>query len=142
VPLQFYQPRAVKYWNGSSWVVPQDFGNVKMWDGSTWRHVGVRPYADFASASFTPTGGSSAEAPTYLEDIGSNFASITISCTESAVWTHNGGFDASVTSGGSASSITFSLFSLDSEFINIQCSASAAGGAPEYWDIYLETIGN
>ena len=142
MPLQFYQSRAVKYWNGSSWVGSQDFGAIKMWNGSTWQVVGIRPYADFASASFSPAGGASAGSAEILSDTGQNFASVTISCTENAVWTHNGSFYASVASGGSASSITFSIFSQGSEFADIACSATAAGGAPQYWEIYLETSGN
>lgn len=142
MPLQFYQPRAVKYWNGSSWVGSQDFGGVKMWNGSIWSHVGIRPYADFVSATFTPAGGASAGSPTYLEDYASTFAAVTISCTQSAVWTHNGSFYSSVASGGSSSSITFSVSSQGSVFVDIQCSAIADGGAPQYWSISLETSGN
>lgn len=145
MPLQFYQPRIVKYWNGSSWVVPQDFGNVKMWNGSTWSHVGIRPYADFASGSFTPSGGASAASPVYLEDYGFEGldASVRITCTESAVWTHNGSNYASVISGGASTAITFSLNTTPfSSSVNIQCSATTGGGAPQYWDITLESIGD
>ena len=143
MPLTFLSAKAVKYWNGSSWVGSQDFGAVKMWNGSTWQVVGIRPYADVALTTFSPDGGASYPG-TYLSDSQYNTgASITINASASVVWNwsadnSNGG--ASVVNGGSASSITFTLsyagYSYDTSFV-----VNASNGAEtKYWEVYLESL--
>ena len=66
-------------------------------------------YGTADAAAFTPDGGTFNN-PVLLEDISTNTASVTISCTQTATWTWEksgaGGF-ASVSNGGSATSITF-----------------------------------
>jgi hypothetical protein len=137
VPLAFTQARAVKYWNGSSWVGSQDFGNVKLWNGSTWQTVGIRPYADIPLVTFSPDGGTSGS-PTYLADYQNDAAAaVTISASSSVVWNYSGGdgFNgyATVASGSSASSITF--YALDTGGFNEQIfNVSASTGAEtKYW---------
>ena len=143
MPLTFLSAKAVKYWNGSSWVGSQDFGDVKMWNGSTWQGVGIRPYADVALTTFSPDGGASAPG-TYLSDSQySSMASVTISASASVVWnwTIGGGAgQATVANGGSASSIQFYLpytgFTADSFFL----VNASTGAANKYWEVYLESL--
>ena len=142
MPLAFLSAKAVKYWNGSSWVGSGDFGDVKMWNGSTWQYVGIRPYADVALTTFSPDGGASAPG-TYLSDSQySTSAGVSISASASVVWnwTVTGSGQASVANGGSASSIDFVLpyvgFSYDSFFL----VSASTGAANKYWEVYLEVI--
>ena len=91
--------------------------------------------------TFTPDGGTSAGTRVILEDTGQLSASLTISCTESAVWTWTelGSGTASVSSGGSATSITFQVSTTSfggfrySEF-TVQATA---GGITRYWTVNL-----
>ena len=142
MPLTFLSAKAVKYWNGSSWVGSGDFGGVKMWNGSTWQYVGIRPYADVALTTFSPDGGASAPG-TYLSDSQySTSAGVSISASASVVWnwTVTGSGIASVANGGSASSIDFVLpyvgFTTDSTFL----VSASTGAANKYWEVYLEVI--
>jgi hypothetical protein len=147
VPLTFLSAKAVKYWNGSSWVGSQDFGAVKMWNGSTWQGVGIRPYADVALVTFSPDGGTSGS-PTGLEDYQNDAAAaVTITASSSVVWTWSGGdgFNgyATVASGSSASSISF--YASDTGGYNQQeFSVSASTGAEtKYWYVTVisESLG-
>ena len=142
MPLAFTTAKAVKYWNGSSWVGSQDFGAVKMWNGSTWQVVGIRPYADVALTTFSPDGGATSPG-TYLSDSQYNTnASVTINASASVVWNWNvtGAGEATVVNGGSASSITFTLpysgFSYDSFFL----VSASNGSETKYWEVYLESL--
>jgi hypothetical protein len=139
--LQFYQSRAVKYWNGSSWVGSQDFGDVKIWNGSAWQVVGIRPYADFALTTFSPDGGASYPGTLLTDSQYASMASVTISASASVVWnwTIGGGAgQTSVANGGSASSIQFYLpytgFAADSFFL----VNASTGAETKYWEVYLE----
>jgi len=145
VPLAFTTAKAVKYWNGSSWVGSQDFGAVKIWNGSAWQGVGIRPYADVVLTTFSPDGGATSPG-TYLSDSQyATMASVTISASASVVWnwTIGGGAgQSSVLNGGSASSIQFYLpytgfgGSSDSFFL-----VNASNGVEtKYWEVYLEVI--
>jgi hypothetical protein len=94
-----------------------------------------------SNVSFTPDGGTSAGTRVILEDYGQLSASLTISCTASAVWTWTelGSGTASVSSGGSATSITFQVSTTSfggfkySEF-TVQATA---GGITRYWTVNL-----
>ena len=141
MPLTFLSAKAVKYWNGSSWVGSGDFGGVKMWNGSTWQYVGIRPYADVALTTFSPDGGTSGS-PTELTDYQyENQATVTITASSSVVWTYSGGDGyngfANFASGGSGSSITFYAADLG-YYNNQQFNVSASDGATtKYWFIDL-----
>jgi hypothetical protein len=138
VPLTFLSAKAVKYWNGSSWVGSGDFGAVKMWNGSTWQYVGIRPAADVALVTFSPAGGT-ISSPTFdtAEAYGSQ-AGYTITASSSVVWnwTSNdfNGY-ASVGSGGSASSIEL-IAAYTGGFNEQTFNVSASNGAEtKYWVI-------
>lgn len=94
--------------------------------------------------TFTPAGGTSSGSPAGLFDSGSLFASITITCSESAVWTYTGGGAGSsvnVISGNSATSITFNLeTSLYPRTASWTVSATASG-VTRYWTVDLEVNG-
>ena len=138
--LTFLSAKAVKYWNGSSWVGSGDFGGVKMWNGSTWQYVGIRPYADVALVTFSPAGGT-ISSPTFdtAEAYGSQ-AGYTITASSSVVWnwTSNdfNGY-ASVGSGGSASSIEL-IAAYTGGFNEQTFNVSASNGAEtKYWTIVV-----
>ena len=139
MPLAFTTAKAVKYWNGSSWVGSQDFGAVKMWNGSTWQYVGIRPYQDIPLVTFSPAGGT-VGSPTYLSDFSYDSpASVTISASSSVVWTYSGGDGvngyANFGSGGSGSSITFyAAFTGGYNFQQFSVSAST-GAETKYWTV-------
>lgn len=141
MPLAFTTAKAVKYWNGSSWVGSQDFGAVKMWNGSTWQYVGIRPYADIALVTFSPAGGTIGS-PTSLSDYQYGIdAVVTITASSSVVWTYTGGDGfigyANFGSGGSGSSITFRA-AFTNGYNNQQFNVSASDGAEtKYWFIDL-----
>ena len=145
MPLTFLSAKPVKYWNGSSWVGSGDFGAVKMWNGSTWQYVGIRPYADVALTTFSPDGGT-ASSPTY--DTVTNYAfqaSYTITASSSVVWTYTGGDGvngyASVGSGGSAASITFTA-GYTGGYNEQTFNVSASNGAEtKYWVITVISDG-
>ena len=139
MPLTFLSAKAVKYWNGSSWVGSQDFGAVKMWNGSTWQGVGIRPCTDAALVTFSPDGGTSGS-PTFdtAEAYGSQ-AGYTITASSSVVWTYTGGDGfsgyASVGSGGSASSIEL-VAAYTGSYNEQTFNVSASNGAEtKYWVI-------
>lgn len=99
-----------------------------------------------SNVSFSPDGGTSAGARVIIEDFGIISASVTITCTQSAVWTWTelGSGTASVASGGSATSITFQVFTTAfggykySEF-TVQATA---GGITRYWTVNLTAEDN
>jgi len=97
-----------------------------------------------SAVSFSPDGGASAGSPVGLYDAGQAFASTTITCSASAVWTYTGGgpgTNVSVASGGSATEITFNLStSLYPRTTNWVLSATS-GGVTRYWVIDLEVFG-
>ena len=96
-----------------------------------------------SNVSFSPDGGTSAGSAVLLFDQGTLTASVTISCSQSAVWTWSGGGGGSpyvsVSSGGSATSIIFEVSA--SVFggwavANFTVQATA-GGITRYWNVEL-----
>lgn len=146
MPLTFLSAKPVKYWNGSSWVGSQDFGAVKMWNGSTWQYVGIRPYADVVLTTFSPDGGT-VSSPTY--DTAINYgmqAYYTITASSSVVWNWSGGdgFNgyASISSGSSATSITFTAVYITDGYNEQVFNVSASNGAEtKYWNITVISEG-
>lgn len=99
-----------------------------------------------SNVSFTPDGGVSAGTAVALEDERSTGSTITISCSEPATWTHSrtGGVAgaANVASGGTASSIRFTLN--NSTFVprTSQWTVSGtAGGVTRHWLVTLTAEG-
>lgn len=100
-----------------------------------------------SSLSFSPAGGTSSAAAVLLSDwnAGGGTASVTITCSQPAVWVHSRSGtsgSASVTSGGSASSITFSL--TNSGFTIRQTTwyvSGSVGGVTQYWRVELVNEG-
>jgi hypothetical protein len=137
VPLAFTTAKAVKYWNGSSWVGSQDFGAVKMWNGSTWQYVGIRPYQDIPLVTFSPDGGT-VGSPTYLADYQNDAAAaVIISASSSVVWNYSGGDGitgyATVVSGGSASQIIFYAENTGGFNEHIFNVSASTGAETKYW---------
>lgn len=96
-----------------------------------------------SNVSWSPDGGTSGPGVT-LTDYGSggSDATITINCTQSATWTWyrsgDSGAYASVSSGGSATSITFTLpnYGFTTKESSFSVSATA-GGVTRYWTVNL-----
>ena len=100
-----------------------------------------------SNVAFTPNGGTSAGARVPLSDQGQLYASVTIDCTQSAVWTWSGGGDGSyvtVASGGSATSIIFEVSaSVFGGFAYASFTVQAtAGGITRYWSVELTAEDN
>lgn len=101
-----------------------------------------------SNVSFSPAGGS-AGSPQALDDfaIFPTAASVTISCTQSATWTWTRTGDtqggATIASGGSGTSNTFSLNPSNTVARETIYTVSAtAGGLTRYWTITLNTETN
>ena len=100
-----------------------------------------------SAVSWSPDGGTSGPGVT-LSDwaAGGNDASVTITCNQSATWTYfeSGQPDAyaSIASGNSATSITFTLpnfgFSIYNSYFSV---SSTAGGVTRYWTVNLTNDG-
>jgi hypothetical protein len=99
-----------------------------------------------SNLSFTPAGGVSSGAAEALSDQRTTGSTITISCSQLATWTHSRtgstAGTASVASGGTASSITFTL----DNFTTIQrmskwTVSGSAGGVVRYWTVQLVAEG-
>lgn len=147
MPLIFSGNKFLKYWNGSSWQSSRDFGRIKVWNGSSWVRAGLQVYEDIA-VTFSPDGGTSAGAPTFLSDyaIYPASSSVTVSASVPATWVHSYTGDAPIasqSSGSTASSINFTLpsdfYSYFSSTITLSGSAS---GVTRYWQISLQSDGN
>ena len=101
-----------------------------------------------SNITFTPAGGTSAGSPAALFNfrVYPQSASVTISCTQSAVWTWTRAgasqASASTASGNSATSIQFTLPSAEFQFRSATFTVSAtAGGITRYWTVQLDTEG-
>ena len=98
-----------------------------------------------SNVSFSPVGGTSAGTAQALSDLTTypGTASVTITCNQSATWTwtRSGSFgNASVTNGGTGTSITFSMSSSNTAFRSTVYTVSAtAGGVTRYWSVQLQT---
>ena len=93
-----------------------------------------------SNVSFSPDGGTSAGSAVALSDFGMLDASVTITCTQSATWTwtkSGQGGSASVSSGGSATSITFSnsTTSFGGFKTAVYTVSATAAGITRYWSV-------
>jgi hypothetical protein len=99
--------------------------------------------------TFTPAGGPNAGSPVALSatSFGPGAAQVTITCSETAVWNwtrtgNTANSSASVASGGSATSITFSLsFAFGTNRQTVFTVDGTAGGVTQHWTVTLSTIG-
>ena len=109
--------------------------------------ISMSKFYGTSDVAFSPSGGTSAGAPQSLSDFGILNASVTITCNQSAVWTWSEvgtGGNESVSSGGSSTSITFSLSTPPfGGMKNTAYTVSAtAAGVTRYWTITLEVEDN
>jgi hypothetical protein len=100
-----------------------------------------------SNVSFDPDGGDSVGTAVFLEDevFGPGTATITITCTQSAVWTYtrSGPFGTPPTGSQTATSLTFSLTNTGSTFRGSTWAVSAtAGGTTKYWSVQLSVDGS
>ena len=102
-----------------------------------------------SDVAFSPSGGASAGSPQALGDFAGypGTATATITCNQTATWTWTrsgstqGG--ASIATGGTGTSITFTLPSSATAFRNTTYTVSAtAGGLTRYWTVDLQTESN
>jgi hypothetical protein len=97
-----------------------------------------------SAVTFTPPGGPTVGDAEYVSGLGSDYAEVTLQCSQNAVWTHNAaavGANASVPSGSNTSIITFWLstaFNPETAFIDV---SATSGGVTRYWSVYLEVFG-
>lgn len=103
-------------------------------------------YGKSNGPTFTPAGGASAGSASYLDSFAgfSGTASVTISCSTTAVWTWtrvgSTTATASRTSGASGTNITFSMNGNFNAYKTATFNVSAtAGGITRYWTVVLET---
>ena len=108
--------------------------------------ISMSKFYGTSDVAFSPDGGTSAGTRVVLTDLGGLYASVTISCTASAVWTWTevGSGTASLSSGDSANNITFQVSTTTfggfkfSEF-TVQATA---GGITRYWTVNLTAEDN
>lgn len=100
-----------------------------------------------SAVTFTPDGGTSSGARVTLEDTGINSASVTINCSTFAVWTWtrtgSTAGTASVGSGGTSSTITFSITSSGGSGRASTFTVNAtAGDITRYYTVFVYAEGN
>ena len=101
-----------------------------------------------SAATFTPAGGTTAGTAVTLSDeaLGGDTATVTISCDQSATWTYTRSGStagtASISSGGSATSISFFLENTTAFIRSTTWTVSAtAGSTTRYWTVQLTNEG-
>lgn len=104
--------------------------------------ISMSKFFGTVKTAFTPTGGTSAGSPQSLSDFGTYAASETISCTTPAVWTWTRTGDtngnATVSSGGTSTSITFNLSTTG--FTYRQCEFTVSGTSNGITRYYVVTL--
>lgn len=108
--------------------------------------ISMSKFYGTSDVAFSPEGGGDTSMATTLFDYKyyPDTASVTITCTQAAVWTWSRSGDTqgspTVASGGSATSITFNLPSSNTAIRQTNYSVSAtAAGITRYWIITLTT---
>jgi hypothetical protein len=142
----------LEVYTGSAWKYTD---TLEIYDGSAWKSVqqawvytGSAWAEFFRPVTFSPAGGTSAGSPVELSDYQENVASVVISCSESATWTYSPtigayGSGANIASGGSGTTILFSMIDLGGGPQNETFTVSAtASGTTRYWTVLVETYGN
>ena len=109
--------------------------------------ISMSKFFGTSDVAFSPDGGTSAGTAEFLYDFGMLNASVTITCNQAATWTWSEvgtGGNESVSSGGSSTSITFSLSTPPfGGFKDTAYTVSAtAAGVTRYWTITLEVEDN
>jgi len=100
-----------------------------------------------SNVSFDPDGGASAGTPVYLSDevLGTGTATITITCSQDALWTYtrSGSFGTPTSGSNTAASRIFSLTNNTTSFRGSTWTVSAtAGGTTKYWNVQLSVDGS
>lgn len=100
-----------------------------------------------SGGTFSPDGGTSAGSRVTLSDYRAfGTASVTVTCTQSATWTHtrvSGSFgSANVGSGGTGTTITFQMAKGVSYRYSEWTLNATSGSTTRYYTIILETEGN
>lgn len=100
-----------------------------------------------SNVTFSPAGGTTAPGTTLSDSSsGGTDATVTITCNQTATWTwtRSGSADAyaSVTSGGTGTSITFTLPNYGFTILNSSFSVTGvASGVTRYWTVNLQNDG-
>lgn len=96
-----------------------------------------------SNVTFNPAGGESAATAEELSAGGTDYADITITCSQNAVWTYTGigAGNVSIVSGGTSTIITFSLSTTFNPRNASWTVSATSGGITRYWNIYLEVFG-
>lgn len=108
--------------------------------------VAMSKFYGTVKTAFTPAGGASSGSPQALSDLGTLSASITISCTTTATWTWSRSGDtdgsATISSGGSATSITFNLNTTGFTYKQSTFTVTAtSNGITRYYTVTLTAEG-
>lgn len=97
-----------------------------------------------SNVSFTPDGGASAGTAVVLSDYSNLSSTVTINCSQSAVWNYTlyqgyGGY-VSVASGNSSGSISFNITTTEfgGTLIASYTVSATAGGVTRYWDVTVQ----
>ena len=106
----------------------------------------LRGKSNAPAVSFSPDGGTSAETAVPLSDLiaGGGTASITINCSESAVWnyTRSGSFGTPTTGTNTATSRSFTLTNTTTTIRSTTWTVNAtASGVTRYWTVELVNEG-
>jgi len=103
--------------------------------------ISMSKFFGTSDVSFSPNGGTSAGTAVALSNTGNLYASVTITCNQSATWNWSNyagfGGSVSVANGGSSTSITFSISTTEfggTKNASYTVSATAAG-VTRYWDV-------
>ena len=109
--------------------------------------ISMSKFFGTSDVSFSPNGGTSAGTAVALSDFGILNASVTITCNQSATWTWSKsgtGGNASVSSGGSATSITFSnsTTSFGGAKEAVFTVSATAAGITRYWTVTVSVEDN
>ena len=103
--------------------------------------ISVSMFYGTSDVAFSPVGGTSAGSPQALIEFGILYASVSITCNQTATWNWSNysgfGGSVSVSNGGSATGITFSISTTEfGGFREAGYTVSAtAGGITRYWDV-------
>jgi hypothetical protein len=108
--------------------------------------ISMSKFYGSVKTAFSPAGGTSAGSPQALSDFGTYDASVTITCTTPATWTWTRSGDtnatATVSSGGSSTSITFNLSTTGFTYRQSTFTVSGtSNGITRYYTVTLTAEG-
>ena len=129
----------------STTVISLNEGVVRTLAGVASGTISMNNLRGKTNVSFSPNGGANAGTAVYLSsDVAYDTATITITCSQSAVWswTRSGSgtpaATASIANGGSGTTMVFTLDRFDGGISQYTYTLSAtASGVTKYWTVYL-----